>query len=82
MHAFSRIFTTDLVANDCRVFDWLGAEYAIQNKLAVCLVSTLDWDNMAGIPQDICHIDSAEFSTFGLKLSLSGYNVPDPYSLG
>ena len=24
MHAFSRLFTTDLVANDCRVFDWLG----------------------------------------------------------
>ena len=65
MHAFSRLFTTDLVANYCRVFDWLGAEYAIQNKLAVCLVSTLDWDNMAGIPQDICHIDSAEFSRFG-----------------
>ena len=29
MHAFSRLFTTDLVANDCRVFDWLGAEYAL-----------------------------------------------------
>ena len=25
MHAFSRLFTTDLVANDCRGFDWLGA---------------------------------------------------------
>ena len=25
MHAFSCSFTTDLVANDCRVFDWLGA---------------------------------------------------------
>ena len=25
MQAFSRLFTTDLVANDCRVFDWLGA---------------------------------------------------------
>ena len=50
--------------------------------LAVCLVSTLDWDNMAGIPQDICHLDSAAFSRFGLKLSLSGYNVGDPYSLG
>ena len=25
MHAFIRLFTTDLVANDCRVFDWLGA---------------------------------------------------------
>ena len=25
MDAFSRLFTTDLVANDCRVFDWLGA---------------------------------------------------------
>ena len=43
---------------------------------AVCLVSILDWDNMAGIPQDIlCHLDSAAFSRFGLKLSLSGYNV-------
>ena len=37
---------------------------------------------MAGIPQDICHLDSAAFSRFGLKLSLSGYNVGDPYSLG
>ena len=24
MHAFSRIFTTDVIANNCRVFDWLG----------------------------------------------------------
>ena len=24
MHAFARLFTTDLIANDCRVFDWLG----------------------------------------------------------
>ena len=25
MHAFARLFATDLNANDCRVFDWLGA---------------------------------------------------------
>ena len=25
MHAFTRLFPTDLVANDCRVFDWLAA---------------------------------------------------------
>ena len=25
MHAFSRLFTTDLVANDCRGFDCFGA---------------------------------------------------------
>ena len=25
MHAFARLFTSDLSANDCRVFDWLGA---------------------------------------------------------
>ena len=25
MHAFARLFTSDLIANDCRVFDWLGA---------------------------------------------------------
>ena len=26
MHVFTRIlFTTDLVANDCRVFDWVAA---------------------------------------------------------
>ena len=25
MHDFTSLFTTDLVANDCRVFDWLGA---------------------------------------------------------
>ena len=24
MHAFARLFTSDLIANDCRVFDWLG----------------------------------------------------------
>ena len=29
MHAFSRLFTTDLVANECRMFNWLGAEYAL-----------------------------------------------------
>ena len=23
MHAFARLFTSDLIANDCRVFDWL-----------------------------------------------------------
>ena len=25
MHAFARLFTSDLIANDCRVFDRLGA---------------------------------------------------------
>ena len=25
MHAFARLFTTDFIANDCRLFDWLGA---------------------------------------------------------
>ena len=25
MHAFARLFTSDLIANDCCVFDWLGA---------------------------------------------------------
>ena len=25
MHAFARLFTSDLIVNDCRVFDWLGA---------------------------------------------------------
>ena len=25
MHAFARLFTSDLIANDCRVFDWLGS---------------------------------------------------------
>ena len=25
MHAFARLFTSDFIANDCRVFDWLGA---------------------------------------------------------
>ena len=25
MHAFARLFTSDLIANDCPVFDWLGA---------------------------------------------------------
>ena len=25
MHAFARLFTSDLIANDCRVYDWLGA---------------------------------------------------------
>ena len=25
MHAFTGLFTTDLVANDCRVYDWFGA---------------------------------------------------------
>ena len=25
MHAFARLFKSDLIANDCRVFDWLGA---------------------------------------------------------
>ena len=25
MHVFARLFTSDLIANDCRVYDWLGA---------------------------------------------------------
>ena len=29
MHAFSRLFNTDLIANDCRVFDWLGVRNRI-----------------------------------------------------
>ena len=27
MHAFARLFTSDSIANDSRVFDWLGALY-------------------------------------------------------
>ena len=50
--------------------------------LEVCLLSTLHWDDMAGISEEICHLDSAAFIRYGQKLSLSGYNVPDPYSLG
>ena len=37
---------------------------------------------MAGMSEEICHLDSAAFIRYGQKLSLSGYNVPDPYSLG
>ena len=32
MHGFTRLFTTDLVANDCRVFDWLTA---VNKKMCV-----------------------------------------------
>ncbi len=24
MHAFARLFTSDLISNDCRVYDWVG----------------------------------------------------------
>ena len=37
---------------------------------------------MAGISKEICHLDSAASVRYDQKLSLSGYNVPDPYSLG
>ena len=37
MHAFARLFTSDLIANDCRVFDWLGAlNKKMMKNLCVC----------------------------------------------
>ena len=51
MHAFSHIFTTDLVANDCRVFDWLGALIKKRRETCVfviyCLVSDKNRRNAA-----------------------------------
>ena len=41
MRVFSRLFTTDLVANDYRVFDWLGAEYA-SRMIVVIFASTCE----------------------------------------
>ena len=39
MHAFTRLFTTDLVANDCRVFDWLAAV----NKKMIMITMMCVW---------------------------------------
>ena len=37
MHAFARLFTTDLIVNDCRVFDWLGAlNTKMMKNICVC----------------------------------------------
>ena len=39
MHAFTGLFTTDLVADECRVFDWLGALNKKYDKKTYALVS-------------------------------------------
>ena len=37
MHAFVRLFTSDLIVNDCRVFDWLGAlNKKMMKNICVC----------------------------------------------
>ena len=37
MHAFARLFTSDLIVNDCRVFDWLGAfNKKMMKNICVC----------------------------------------------
>ena len=37
MHAFARLFTSDLIANDCRVFDLLGAlNKKMMKNICVC----------------------------------------------
>ena len=37
MHAFARLFTSDLIANGCRVFDWLGAlSTKMMKNICVC----------------------------------------------
>ena len=39
MHAFARLFTSDLIANDCRVYDWLGAlSKKMMKNICVCLL--------------------------------------------
>ena len=40
MHAFARLFTSDLIANDCRVYDWLGALSKTDEK-HMCLLIML-----------------------------------------
>ena len=41
MHAFARLFTTDLIVNDCRVFDWLGALNKTNDEKHLCLLVML-----------------------------------------
>ena len=37
MHAFARLFTFDLMANDCRVIDWLGTlNKKMMKNICVC----------------------------------------------
>ena len=40
MHAFARLFISDLNANDCRVFDWLGA-HSKNDEKHLCLLVML-----------------------------------------
>ena len=43
MNAFTRLFTTDLVANDCRVFDWVAA---VNKKMMMFLPEVLLFVNV------------------------------------
>ena len=41
MHTFARSFTSDSIANDCRVFDWLGALNKKNDEKHLCLLVML-----------------------------------------
>ena len=50
MHACARLFTSDLIANDCRVFDWLCALNTNDEKhLFLLVMLTLYGVNYEGI---------------------------------
>ena len=44
MHAFARLFTSDLIANDCRVFDWLGALKKMMKNICLLVMLTTSTD--------------------------------------
>ena len=43
MHAFTRLFTTDLVANDCRVFDWIRMKNDENDVWFIAIFSGQKW---------------------------------------
>ena len=56
MHAFARLFTSDLIANDCRVFDWLDAlnKKPMKKCLARCLIKNAEKTSVF-----VSHVNSA-----------------------
>ena len=47
MHAFARLFTSDLIANDCRVHDWLGSPSKKNDEKHMCLLVMLTMSTTA-----------------------------------
>ena len=67
MHACARLFTSDLIANDCRMFDWLGALNKDDEKhlslLVMLTVYVVNYEGIFGLALGLKRVKMAVHSS-------------------